>query len=68
MASSHSLPVASSVSSEHALAPAMFYGCLCDSARVFDATFLLVVSLALAARDEAAEAVDGALSFSPCGV
>ena len=46
----------------------MVYGSLYASARVLDATFLLVVSLALGALDKAAEAVDGALSFSPCGV
>ena len=68
MASSFSPPVASSVSNLHSLPLVMVYGSLCDSARVLNATFLLVVSLALGALDEAAEAVDGVLSFSPCGV
>ena len=61
-------PVASSVSSLHFLSLAIVYGSVCDSVRVLNATFPLVVSLALGALDEAAEAVDGVLSFSPCSV
>ena len=68
MVSSLSPPVASSVSSLHSLSLAIVYGSLCDSALVMDATFPFVVCPAFGALDEAAEAVDGVLSFFPCGV